>query len=45
MLKFIGLPSKELTILHPKFYANYKCKDHSQKIFTNFEHTVLSDGA
>ena len=43
LTKFIDLPSKESAILHPNFYADYKCTDHIQKIFTNFEYAVSSD--
>ena len=32
-------------ILHPKFYADYECTHHIQKIFTNFEYTVSSEKA
>lgn len=39
-INVIGLPSKGWAVLHPKFYADYEYKDHSQNIFTNFEYTV-----
>ena len=33
------------TILHLKFYAEYKDSAHIQKVLISFEHTVSSDGS
>ena len=36
-----GLPPKKWTVLHTKFYIEYKYSDHTQKIFISFGLTVL----
>ena len=42
LAKFIDLPSKKCTFLHPKFYADYEYMIIVKNIFTNFEYTLSS---
>ena len=40
-INVIALPPKKWTTLHPKFYAEYKYSDYTQKIFISFEHRII----
>ena len=43
-MNVIGLSPKKVTILlPPKLFTEYEYSDHTQKIFTSFEHAVSSD--
>ena len=43
LAKFVGFPSQEWIILHPKLYAYYNYVDCNQKNFAKFEYTVSSE--